>query len=152
MFRSVRLTRSFVLAACVGLLATTGSPLRADPLVAESTEDGQATIDPFAGTWKLSATPDEDSLQLGAKAFDDEIQFHNALFTTSSFAMMGFPMVDYAVAGTTSPTVEITTTSADWGTLVLASSIDIDGVLRATLTWSRPDGHTYRYMVRGEKT
>jgi hypothetical protein len=125
---------------------------RADDPVLVVEEETPVNADPFDGTWKLSATPDDDSLQLGAKAFDDEVQFHNALFTTSSFAMMGFPMVDYAVAGTRSRTLSTTTTSADWGTLVLEGSVDVDGILRATLTWTRPDGHTYRYSVRGEKT
>lgn len=152
MFRALPSARPIVLAACVGLLSVSTSPLRADVTLVESGQESPIVSDPFDGTWKLAATPDEDSLQLGAKAFDDAIQFHNDLFTTSSFAMMGFPMVDYAVAGTKTRTVSTTTTSADWGTLVLEGSVDVDGILRATLTWTRPDGHTYRYTVRGEKT
>jgi hypothetical protein len=152
MFRYTRrLARPALLAVCVGLASSaTSTTLRADPVV----EDIGSTIllvDPFAGTWKLSATPDEDSASLGAKPFDDEIQFHNTLFTTSSFAMMGFPMVEYTIAGTTTRTFTITTVSEDWGTLNLAGHVDQDGILRSTLVWSRPDGHTYRYAVRGER-
>src|SRR4051794_7079536 len=51
--------------------------------------------DAFNGTWKVTVSPDEDSIKAGAKEFKDVFTFKGSMFESKEMKPKGFPAVQY---------------------------------------------------------
>jgi hypothetical protein len=108
-----------------------------------------AWADPFAGrSYTVSATPNTEARQGGARPFGEEISFRQGRLSAAAFAMYGFVPAGYAVSTDSQgrTTFSATLDGGDRGTLVWTGTANSAG-FSGSLVWTRPDGEPVVYSV-----
>jgi len=108
---------------------------------------GAAMKDPFAGVWKITATPDG-----AGKEFTDSLSFKGGQFTPAELVKKGWAPAAYeddvrqgGIAQYTSTIKHPKDGEMKWTGVITASEI------RGNITWKKPDGDELRFSYTGTK-
>ena len=109
-------------------------------------------VDPamFEGFWQIEADPDATAERGGRLNFEEYFIMESGVVTAQELSRLGFTPAT-ATFGTDidgSPTFTATLTSGSQGTVVVEGKL-MGGRLTGSITWTRPDGNTYKYAYAG---
>jgi hypothetical protein len=110
--------------------------------------------DAFAGTWKVTVTPDDQAASAGQKEYQDTFTFKGDQFSSKACKAHGFESAQYdedtryGLTATFKCTIK--SKQKDQGTATW-SGTSTGSNLTGELTWKKADGSEYHYTFKGER-
>jgi hypothetical protein len=110
--------------------------------------------DAFAGTWKVTVTPDDQAASAGQKEYQDTFTFKGDQFASKTCKAHGFESAQYdedtryGLTATFKCTIK--SKQKDQGTATW-SGTSTGSNLTGELTWKKADGAEYHYTFKGER-
>ena len=114
-----------------------------------STSGASETSDSFAGVWRVTVSPDSSAQQSGKQEFNDEILFEDGKMTAAACASYGFGESSYEL--TNNGTTLNSTMTTDGESIAWSANL-VSGRLQGSVIWSKPNGATYHYSLRGDRS
>lgn len=106
------------------------------------------STDSFSGVWRVNVTPDTSAQNAGKQEFGDEILFEDGKMMASAIASYGFGESEYTLSN---GGLTINSTMSQDGESIAWSVSLVSGNLQGTVTWTKANGQTFQYVLRGTR-
>jgi hypothetical protein len=108
--------------------------------------------DPFDGLWRITVTPDNPSLQIGAAEFQDHLSFQSGVLTSELCSMLlGFEPVAYTITTENGQTrFSAAMTTSTHGT-ILWSGQQTGSRIVGQVVWTKTDSRVHRYSFVADR-